>query len=167
MGANAVSSGTKASIASLDALYNRLYTHYNKHKTSAYQTNSTFKNAAIPISNSSGHAAGSQINITDELTDLKSALNSLSASTWIKPSTANTTVTMTDYSGFTLPSIGDLLEAADFNIVETAITNAEGIVPNYSSQYSNYSNYSNYTNYSNYSNYSNYRASSANSGSGA
>ena len=156
MGANAVSSGQVVTIAQLDALYNRLYTLYNTHKTSSAQLNTTFKNAAIPISNTSGHARGSQVNVTTELTDLKNALNSLSSSQWYQSNTANTITTMTDYSGFTLPSVGDLLKATDFNTVETAITNAEKIIPSYSSQYSNYSNYTNYNNYSNYSNYCKY-----------
>lgn len=156
MGANAVSPGQVVTIDQLNALYNRLYTLYNTHKTSSAQLNTTFKNAAIPISNTSGHARGSQVNVTTELTDLKNALNSLSSSQWYQSNTANTITTMTDYSGFTLPSVGDLLKATDFNTVETAITNAEKIIPSYSSQYSNYSNYTNYNNYSNYSNYSKY-----------
>lgn len=170
MGANAVSPGQVVTIDQLNALYNRLYTLYNTHKTSSAQLNTTFKNAAIPISNTSGHARGSQVNVTTELTDLKNALNSLSSSQWYQSNTANTITTMTDYSGFTLPSVGDLLKATDFNTVETAITNAEKIIPSYSSQYSNYSKYSNYSNYSKYSKYSNYsrysRSSNANSRSG-
>jgi len=36
-------------------------------------------------------------------------------------------------TSFTLPSVGDLLKYTDFNAVESAITIAEGTVPNYSS----------------------------------
>ena len=157
MGANAVQSGQSVTIASLDALYNRLYTHYNKHKTSAVQTNSTFASAAIPISNTSGHARGTPVNVTDELSDLKSALTSLKSSTWIKSNTANTQDSMANYiTDFTLPSVGSLLKATDFNVIENAITTAEGVIPTYSSQYSNYTNYTNYSNYNNYRNYSQY-----------
>ena len=143
MGANAVKAGDTVTIAQLDALYKRLYNLYNTHKTSTHQTNSSFRSAAIPISNTSGHAAGSLVNPTTELSNLRSALSSLRNSTWIKSGTVDTTVRMTT-GDFTLPSVGSLLKATDFNAVESIITTAEGTVPTYSSRYSNYSNYNNY-----------------------
>jgi hypothetical protein len=70
------------------------------------------------------------------LQTLKDELASLANSSWYQSNTANTVVKMTDFSKTcTIPSVGDLLKASDFNLIETTIANAESIIPNYSGKY--------------------------------
>ena len=43
---------------------------------------------------------------------------------------------MTDFStNIKVPNVGDLLKSVDFNLIETAITSAETIIPTYSNKY--------------------------------
>ena len=60
----------------------------------------------------------------------------LANSQWYQSNTAGTIVRMTDFSGnFSIPSVGSLLKASDFNLIENTITTAETIIPNYANKY--------------------------------
>lgn len=132
MGANTVNPGDKVQLTSLDALYNRLSTLKNTHINSTHQIN---KANLTTMPDSSNLSIGTSVN-TEKLTILKQELANLAKSQWYKSNTAGTVVTMTDFSNFTIPSPNSLLLASDFNLIESAITSAEAIVPNYSGKYS-------------------------------
>ena len=133
MGKDAVAAGTQAQIAQINALYTRLYNLRNTHASSSAQ----IKAANIPaFASTSGISAGTKAT-TSPLQTLKTELTQLSNSKWYQSNTAGTVVTMTDYgTALSIPAVGSLLKYTDFNVVETAITNAEGIIPTYSSKYS-------------------------------
>ena len=155
----AVNKGSIITIAQLDALYTRLYNLTNTHKNSPYQLNKT--NIA-DAQQTSGLKSGDIIKTTTAKIDLlKQELKNLANSKWYKDNTYNQIVTMTDFSGnFSIPDVGDLITAEDFNLIDTTISSAESITPHYANNYSQYTNYTNYANYgaqySNYSQYTNY-----------
>ena len=135
MGNNAVSQNNLITLASLDALYNRLYVLTNTHKNSVDQLNKSLPAAKA----SSGLSSNSPIT-TAPLSELKQELTNLAGSNWYTKHTvegdSNATTYMTDYgSSLTIPSVGELLSASDFNLIENAITSAEAIVPNYGTKY--------------------------------
>lgn len=134
MGANATSVGTLVKLSDLDALYLRLYNLKVAHINDADQIN---KSALTVPAQSSGLTQGSKVEVsTAKIATLKSELANLAQSKWYQSDTANTVVTMTDFStNIKVPNIGDLLKSADFNLIETAITSAETIIPTYSNKY--------------------------------
>lgn len=134
MGANATSAGNLVKLSDLDALYLRLYNLKVAHINDTDQIN---KPALTIPAKSSGLTQGSKVAVsTAKIATLKSELANLAQSKWYKSNTANTVVTMTDFSTtIKVPNVGDLLKSADFNLIETAITSAEAIVPTYSNKY--------------------------------
>ena len=134
MGANATTVGTLVKLSDLDALYLRLYNLKVAHINDADQIN---KSALTVPAQSSGLTRGSKVEVsTAKIATLKSELANLAQSKWYRPNTTNDVVTMTDFStNIKVPNIGDLLKSADFNLIETAITFAETIVPTYSNKY--------------------------------
>lgn len=134
MGANATSIGTLVKLSDLDALYLRLYNLKVAHINDADQIN---KSALTVPAQSSGLTQGSKVEVsTAKIATLKSELANLAQSKWYKSDTASDIVTMTDFStNIKVPNVGDLLKSADFNLIETAITSAEAIIPTYSNKY--------------------------------
>lgn len=134
MGVNATSVGDLVKLSDLDELYLRLYNLKMAHINDADQIN---KPALTIPAESSGLTQGSKVEVsTAKIATLKSELANLAQSKWYQPDTANTIVTMTDFStDIKVPNIGDLLKSTDFNLIETAITSAEAIVPTYSNKY--------------------------------
>ena len=134
MGANATSVGTLVKLSDLDALYLRLYNLKVAHINDADQIN---KSALTVPAQSSGLTRGSKVEVsTAKIATLKSELANLAQSKWYQSNTANTVVTMTDFStNIKVPNVGDLLKSVDFNLIETAITSAEQIIPTYSNKY--------------------------------
>lgn len=134
MGANATSVGTLVKLSDLDALYLRLYNLKVAHINDADQIN---KSALTVPAQSSGLTRGSKVEVsTAKIATLKSELANLAQSKWYQSDTANTVVTMTDFStNIKVPNVGDLLKSVDFNLIETAITSAEQIIPAYSNKY--------------------------------
>lgn len=134
MGANATSVGTLVKLSDLDALYLRLYNLKVAHINDADQIN---KSALTVPAQSSGLTRGSKVKVsTAKIATLKSELANLAQSKWYQSDTANTVVTMTDFStNIKVPNVGDLLKSVDFNLIETAITSAEQIIPTYSNKY--------------------------------
>lgn len=134
MGANATSAGNLVKLSDLDALYLRLYNLKVAHINDADQIN---KPALTVPAKSSGLTQGSKVAVsTAKIATLKSELANLAQSKWYKSNTARDIVTMTDFStNIKVPNIGDLLKSADFNLIETAITSAEAIIPTYSNKY--------------------------------
>lgn len=134
MGVNATSVGDLVKLSDLDALYSRLYNLKMAHINDADQIN---KSALTIPAESSGLTQGNKVEVsTAKIATLKSELANLAQSKWYQPDTANTIVTMTDFStDIKVPNIGDLLKSTDFNLIETAITSAEAIVPTYSNKY--------------------------------
>lgn len=134
MGANATSVGTLVKLSDLDALYLRLYNLKVAHINDADQIN---KSALTVPAQSSGLTRGSKVEVsTAKIATLKSELANLAQSKWYQSDTANTVVTMTDFStNIKVPNVGDLLKSVDFNLIETAITSAEQIIPTYSNKY--------------------------------
>ena len=134
MGANATSVGTLVKLSDLDALYLRLYNLKVAHINDADQIN---KSALTVPAQSSGLTQGSKVEVsTAKIATLKSELANLAQSKWYKSDTASDIVTMTDFStNIKVPNVGDLLKSADFNLIETAITSAETIIPTYSNKY--------------------------------
>lgn len=134
MGANATSVGTLVKLSDLDALYLRLYNLKVAHINDADQIN---KSALTIPAQSSGLTRGSKVEVsTAKIATLKSELANLAQSKWYQSNTANTVVTMTDFStNIKVPNVGDLLKSVDFNLIETAITSAEQIIPAYSNKY--------------------------------
>ena len=136
MGANAVQAGQIINLSSsLDALYLRLYNLRNTHANSTHQLNASNIAAA---QQSSGLKIGDPIAISTAKIDLlKQELANLANSQWYQSNTAGTVVKMTDFSNnFSIPNVGDLITASDFNLIENTITIAETITPNYSNKYS-------------------------------
>ena len=136
MGANAVQAGQIINLSSsLDALYLRLYNLRNTHANSTHQLNASNIAAA---QQSSGLKIGDPIAISTAKIDLlKQELANLANSQWYQSNTAGTVVKMTDFSNnFSIPNVGDLITASDFNLIENTITTAETIIPNYSNKYS-------------------------------
>ena len=130
----AVGAGEKITLAQLDALYLRLYNLRNTHASSAHQINAS----RIPAAqSSSGLRVGDPIAVTTAKIDLlKQELADLANSQWYQSNTAGTVVSMTNFSGnFSVPNIGDLIKASDFNLIENTIATAETIIPNYSNKY--------------------------------
>lgn len=134
MGANATSVGTLVKLSDLDALYLRLYNLKVAHINNADQIN---KSALTVPAQSSGLTRGSKVEVsTAKIATLKSELANLAQSKWYQSNTENTIVTMTDFStNIKAPNVGDLLKSVDFNLIETAITSAEQIIPTYSNKY--------------------------------
>lgn len=134
MGVNATSVGDLVKLSDLDALYLRLYNLKMAHINDADQIN---KSALTIPAESSGLTQGNKVEVsTAKIATLKSELANLAQSKWYQSDTANTIVTMTDFStDIKVPNIGDLLKSTDFNLIETAITSAEAIVPTYSNKY--------------------------------
>lgn len=134
MGANATSVGTLVKLSDLDALYLRLYNLKVAHINDADQIN---KSALTVPAQSSGLTRGSKVKVsTAKIATLKSELANLAQSKWYQSNTENTIVTMTDFStNIKVPNVGDLLKSVDFNLIETAITSAEQIIPTYSNKY--------------------------------
>lgn len=134
MGANATSVGTLVKLSDLDALYLRLYNLKVAHINDADQIN---KSALTVPAQSSGLTRGSKVEVsTAKIATLKSELANLAQSKWYQSNTENTIVTMTDFStNIKVPNVGDLLKSVDFNLIETAITSAEQIIPTYSNKY--------------------------------
>lgn len=134
MGVNATSVGDLVKLSDLDALYSRLYNLKMAHINDADQIN---KSALTIPAESSGLTQGNKVEVsTAKIATLKSELANLAQSKWYQSDTANTIVTMTDFStDIKVPNIGDLLKSTDFNLIETAITSAEAIVPTYSNKY--------------------------------
>lgn len=134
MGANATSVGTLVKLSDLDALYLRLYNLKVAHINDADQIN---KSALTVPAQSSGLTRGSKVEVsTAKIATLKSELANLAQSKWYQSDTENTIVTMTDFSkNIKVPNVGDLLKSVDFNLIETAITSAETIIPTYSNKY--------------------------------
>lgn len=134
MGANATSVGTLVKLSDLDALYLRLYNLKAAHINDADQIN---KSALTVPAQSSGLTRGSKVEVsTAKIATLKSELANLAQSKWYQSDTENTIVTMTDFSkNIKVPNVGDLLKSVDFNLIETAITSAETIIPTYSNKY--------------------------------
>lgn len=134
MGANATSVGTLVKLSDLDALYLRLYNLKVAHINDADQIN---KSALTVPAQSSRLTRGSKVEVsTAKIATLKSELANLAQSKWYQSNTANTVVTMTDFStNIKVPNVGDLLKSVDFNLIETAITSAETIIPTYSNKY--------------------------------
>ena len=131
----AVSAGEKITLAQLDALYLRLYNLRNTHASSQHQINAS----RIPAAqSSSGLRVGDTIAVATAKIDLlKQELADLANSQWYQSNTAGTVVSMTNFSGnFSVPNIGDLIKASDFNLIENTIATAETIIPNYSNKYS-------------------------------
>lgn len=134
MGANATSVGTLVKLSDLDALYLHLYNLKVAHINDADQIN---KSALTVPAQSSGLTRGSKVEVsTAKIATLKSELANLAQSKWYQSNTENTIVTMTDFStNIKVPNVGDLLKSVDFNLIETAITSAEQIIPTYSNKY--------------------------------
>lgn len=134
MGVNATSVGDLVKLSDLDALYLRLHNLKMAHINDTDQIN---KPALTIPAESSGLTQGSKVEVsTAKIATLKSELANLAQSKWYQSDTANTIVTMTDFStDIKVPNIGDLLKSTDFNLIETAITSAEAIVPTYSNKY--------------------------------
>lgn len=134
MGVNATSVGDLVKLSDLDALYLRLYNLKMAHINDADQIN---KSALTIPAESSGLTQGNKVEVsTAKIATLKSELANLAQSKWYQSDTANTIVTMTDFStDIKVPNIGDLLKSTDFNLIETAITSAEAIIPTYSNKY--------------------------------
>lgn len=134
MGVNATSVGDLVKLSDLDALYLRLYNLKMAHINDADQIN---QSALTIPAESSGLTQGSKVEVsTAKIATLKSELANLAQSQWYQSNTRNTIVTMTDFStDIKVPNIGDLLKSTDFNLIETAITSAEAIVPTYSNKY--------------------------------
>ena len=134
MGVNATSVGDLVKLSDLDALYLRLYNLKMAHINDADQIN---QSALTIPAESSGLTQGSRVEVsTAKIETLKSELANLAQSQWYQSDTRNTIVTMTDFStDIKVPNIGDLLKSTDFNLIETAITSAEAIVPTYSNKY--------------------------------
>ena len=134
MGVNATSVGDLVKLSDLDALYLRLYNLKMAHINDADQIN---QSALTIPAKSSGLTQGSRVEVsTAKIETLKSELANLAQSQWYQSDTRNTIVTMTDFStDIKVPNIGDLLKSTDFNLIETAITSAEAIVPTYSNKY--------------------------------
>ena len=134
MGVNATSVGDLVKLSDLDALYLRLYNLKMAHINDADQIN---QSALTVPDESSGLTQGSKVEVsTAKIATLKSELANLAQSQWYQSDTRNTIVTMTDFStDIKVPNIGDLLKSTDFNLIETAITSAEAIVPTYSNKY--------------------------------
>ena len=129
-----VNSGDKILLSHLDDLYSRLYNLTVAHQTSLHQQNS----ANIPnAQQKSNLSQGDTIATTTAKIDLlKQELKNLSNSWWYQSNTADTKVYMTDFSNnFSLPSVGELLQASDFNLIENTIATAETIIPNYENKY--------------------------------
>ena len=127
-------SGNVINLSDLDNLYLRIYNLRNTHYNSDYQLNASNIASA---QQSSGLSQGSKIEVATAKIDLlKQELKNLANSQWYQSNTAGTIVSMTDFSNnFSIPNIGDLLEASDFNLIENTITTAESIVPQYSNKY--------------------------------
>lgn len=137
MGANSQSSGNLARLSDLDALYTRVYNLKNKHINSVDQKNKSALTA--PTKSTSGLKQGDSIKVsTANYALLKSELANLANSKWWTPnSSGNTYTQMPDYStSISIPNVGDLLQASNFNLLETAITNAENVNISYSGHYS-------------------------------
>lgn len=134
MGVNATSVGDLVKLSDLDALYLRLYNLKMAHINDADQIN---QSALTIPAESSGLTQGSKVEVsTAKIATLKSELANLAQSQWYQSNTRNTIVSMTDFStDIKVPNIGDLLKSTDFNLIETAITSAEAIVPTYSNKY--------------------------------
>lgn len=134
MGVNATSVGDLVKLSDLDALYLRLYNLKMAHINDTDQIN---KSALTIPAESSGLTQGNKVEVsTAKIATLKSELANLAQSKWYQSDTANTIVTMTDFStDIKVPNIGDLLKSTDFNLIETAITSAEAIIPTYSNKY--------------------------------
>ena len=131
----AATQGNKVNLSDLDALYTRLYNLRNIHANSTHQLNAGAINSA---QQSSGLQPGDIVAVSTAKFDLlKQELANLANSKWYEPNTStNAIVTMADFSNnFSIPNIGDLLEASDFNLIENTITSAESIIPNYSGKY--------------------------------
>ena len=131
----AATQGNKVNLSDLDALYTRLYNLTNTHKNSQYQLNAS---AIASAQQSSNLQQGDKVEVTTSKFDLlKQELANLANSQWEQSNTTGTIVRMTDFSNnFTIPNVGDLLDASDFNLIENTITSAESIIPNYSGRYS-------------------------------
>lgn len=147
-----ISAGTVLRPATFNALLTRLDTvrknHLNKNGQNS-TANSTFATAFV-----TNIAASGQIVDDNNVTKLKNTLTTLAQSAWLDSTFANK---------ITVPSVGTLVKASDFNVWDNTVTAVEAICPNYSKygQYSNYGDYSayshyDYTQYSNYYQYSNY-----------
>lgn len=134
MGVNATSAGNLVKLSDLDALYLRLYNLKVAHINDADQIN---KPALTVPPKSSGLTQGNKVEVsTAKIATLKSELANLAQSKWYQSDTENTVVTMTDFStNIKVPNVGDLLKSVDFNLIETAITSAEQIIPAYSNKY--------------------------------
>lgn len=134
MGANATSVGDLVKLSDLDALYLRLYNLKMAHINDTDQIN---QSALTIPAESSGLTQGSRVEVsTAKIATLKSELANLAQSQWYESNTRNTIVSMTDFStDIKVPNVGDLLKSTDFNLIETAITSAEAIVPTYSNKY--------------------------------
>ena len=120
--------------------------HLNKDGQNA-TANSTFATAFPTSVSVQGNAIPQS-----EPQRIKDELNTLSQSAWL---------TTTFASKITVPAVGDLITAANFNTWSSVISEVEAICANYSqygSQYSQYNNYGNdYSEYgSQYSEYNNY-----------
>ena len=129
--------GTKVSISDLNALYSRIYNLKTTHKNSTYQKNASAITISLP--STSGIAVGDTVKTsTANFQLLKNELANLANSKWYTPNSSGETYTyMTDYSTtINVPNVGDLLKASDFNLLDTAITNAEKVSISYSSHYS-------------------------------
>ena len=146
-----MNTGDLAKILDFNSLFQRIKTVRDNHANASAQLGTL-----SAFTGDSGIAQYSTIT-TNPIEQLKLQLTELSKSKWYTSGTTSSITTMSDYgTSITIPDIGTLIKATDFNTIETAITAAENApLPSYSSKYSQYGNYSSkYSQYSKYSNYS-------------
>lgn len=124
--------GESITVEQLDSLFERVKNLKNIHINSQHQLSSSL---TPPIDNS-GLSPGDLIT-PNEIQVLQNELANLANSFWAKPYGANEMIYMTDFSqNFSIPEVGELITASDFNLIDNTISIAEQIVPNYDSRYS-------------------------------
>lgn len=145
-----IQSGSSVSASGFNNLFTRLDNIRKNHLNKDGQ-NSTANSTFATAFNTSVAKVGEKP-IPNNVQQIKNNLTTLAQSAWLDTTFA---------SKITIPTVGSLLKATDFNVADNTITEVEGICPNYSQysqygQYGNYDQYGQYTNYGQYGQYTNY-----------
>lgn len=142
-----INAGTSVSASEFNALFTRLETLRQQHKAAMDAAGSG--QADLNTAFATNIAVQGEKPIPSNVQAIKTDLEKLASSSYVDTTFA---------AKITVPSTGALLQAVNFNLYDTTISEVEAICANYSkySKYNKYNDYSQYNQYGNYYNYSQY-----------
>lgn len=127
-----VTSGQEATAESFNDLFSRLNAIRANHKGKNGQNDTA--NAAFATTIKPGVRARDLAQAPDDAQKIKDALEFLSKSEWLSTTFA---------SKVTIPTVGELLKASDYNGYDAILKEVEAVCPNYS-KYNQYGAYADY-----------------------